>query len=68
MLKYFSYMSQESVEENKVEGKKSYFGTLQYMPPEFFQKNQYNFASDCWALGCFLYELVLGITPFYHKI
>jgi hypothetical protein len=43
-------------------------GTRQYMPPEqtLGRKADYSFASDVWALGVILYELLTGRRPFAH--
>lgn len=38
-------------------------GTLEYMAPEIFNK-KYDFKVDCWAIGCLLYELLHGKSPF----
>eukprot|EP00045_Choanoeca_perplexa_P012150 m.131267 g.131267 ORF g.131267 m.131267 type:complete len:834 (+) comp15907_c0_seq1:39-2540(+) len=44
----------------------SYVGTVEYMPPEIVQEdaNGHNMTADWWSLGCLLYELVKGHTPF----
>ena len=42
----------------------TFFGTLEYMPPEFFTKRVYSGQSDLWAFGCLLYELLVGLPPF----
>jgi serine/threonine protein kinase len=44
-----------------------FFGTLQYLPPEYIKKYEYTEASDWWAFGCFLYEMIYGISPFYSS-
>jgi len=39
-------------------------GTLEYMAPEIFIGRGYSFPADWWALGIFVYELLVGETPF----
>jgi protein kinase A len=41
-------------------------GTPEYMAPEIFLNKGYGFGVDWWAFGCFLYELLVGITPFFE--
>jgi len=33
-------------------------GTFQYMSPEVRAEREYSFNTDCWSLGCVLYELI----------
>lgn len=40
-------------------------GPLRWMAPECLQKKQYSPASDIWALGCVVIELLTGKPPFY---
>lgn len=40
-------------------------GTFEYLAPEFFfDGHGHSHAVDYWALGCFIFELVVGRTPF----
>eukprot|EP00928_Gymnodinium_smaydae_P010772 TRINITY_DN1405_c0_g3_i1.p1 TRINITY_DN1405_c0_g3~~TRINITY_DN1405_c0_g3_i1.p1 ORF type:complete len:1319 (-),score=194.91 TRINITY_DN1405_c0_g3_i1:56-4012(-) len=40
-------------------------GTPHYMAPELFQEGgMHSFASDVWAVGCVLHEMVMGRPPF----
>ena len=43
----------------------SFCGSPEYMAPEMLRKNGHNFCVDIYCLGTFLYELVVGIPPFY---
>lgn len=39
-------------------------GTGAYMAPELLNKTPYRTSVDWWALGCSIYEMVAGYTPF----
>ena len=41
-------------------------GTTEYMAPEILKGRAYGLSVDWWALGTLLYELLIGIPPFYH--
>jgi serum/glucocorticoid-regulated kinase 2 len=41
-------------------------GTTEYMAPEILKGRAYGLTVDWWALGTLLYELLIGIPPFYH--
>ncbi|TNV83443.1 hypothetical protein FGO68_gene4879 [Halteria grandinella] len=45
---------------------KSFRGSYDYMAPEIIMKKGYTKAVDWWALGILVYELIIGIPPFYH--
>lgn len=40
-------------------------GTPDYLAPEVFLGAKIGKAVDWWALGCIMYEFLIGITPFY---
>ena len=43
----------------------SFVGTAQYVSPEILTNSSPSAASDLWALGCIIYQMVTGITPFH---
>ena len=45
----------------------SFWGTAEYLAPEMVTSSGHNFGIDWWALGILIYEMIVGIPPFYHK-
>lgn len=45
----------------------SFWGTAEYIAPEMVTSTGHNFGIDWWALGILIYEMIVGIPPFYHK-
>ena len=62
--------SSDSDVEAGVEGeggqarRNSFVGTAQYVSPEILTNSGSSKASDLWALGCIIYQMVTGIPPF----
>ena len=42
-------------------------GTPEYLAPEVIIGQEYDFMVDIWAMGILLYEMLVGIPPFYNK-
>lgn len=40
-------------------------GTPEYLAPEIIMSKGYDFAVDWWAVGVLIFEMVVGIPPFY---
>ena len=39
-------------------------GTLQYLAPEILSDEGYDNSVDWWSLGCVMYEMLVGKSPF----
>ena len=47
--------------------RKTFCGTIDYMPPEMANGAHYDFKSDNWAIGVLAYEFMVGKAPFETK-
>ncbi|XP_019756039.2 cGMP-dependent protein kinase 1 [Dendroctonus ponderosae] len=45
----------------------SFVGTAEYLAPEIIQKLPHDKGVDYWALGIFIYELLVGKSPFRNE-
>lgn len=42
-------------------------GTLEYLAPEVYIGNGYGLKQDFWSFGCLIYEMLVGIPPFFNN-
>jgi len=45
----------------------SFCGTAEYLAPEMLIGNGHDHTVDWWALGILVYEMIVGIPPFFHR-
>jgi len=53
------------VSKNKLA--RSFCGTAEYLAPEMLKGHGHDHTVDIWTLGILLYEMLVGIPPFFHK-
>lgn len=58
---------QQQQQQHKRERRNSFVGTAQYVSPELLTDKTASRASDLWALGCIIYQMVAGLPPFRSR-
>nr|CAH7764215.1 unnamed protein product [Callosobruchus chinensis] len=54
----------DTLDKGDKKRRNSFVGTAQFVSPEMLSESSSSHASDLWALGCILYQMVSGMMPF----
>ena len=57
----------ENKDKDRIITRDTFCGTAEYVSPEMLVGRYASFTADYWALGCIIFHLFVGMSPFKHK-
>lgn len=57
-------LTKQRIERQKGQRSTSLVGTADYLAPEVLSNGEVTYALDLWALGCIIYQMLVGRAPF----
>jgi serine/threonine protein kinase len=66
LSKYTALSSTTSQTDDNNYSSNTICGTREYLAPEVLSGN-YSTACDWWQFGCLIYEMLVGLPPFYNR-
>lgn len=64
-LKLIDYGLAKTVKDDELA--MSYCGTPEYIAPEMVDGTGHDTTVDWWAVGILIYEMLIGVTPFFNR-
>ena len=59
-------MTKNDIKESTI-GANTFCGSIKYLAPEMLKKTGHGQALDWYLLGVLLYEMTMGVTPYYSN-